>query len=59
MVIERRWPLREVLLACIEAKKRDARADFRHAELLWQIRATAVKRPGRPPTQPAILKDKS
>lgn len=50
------WPLRELLLAYVEIMKAEALETYRHAQLVYWVQVPNVKKPGKPPTVPRILR---
>lgn len=51
-----RWPVREGLLAYVARMKGAALEDYRWATLTFWVSVPSVKKPGKPPRRPPILK---
>jgi hypothetical protein len=49
------WQLRDVLLAYLARRRREARSRYQHAQLVWAVIATQVKTPPEHPALPRIL----
>jgi hypothetical protein len=59
MVAVVRWPVREALLAYVDRMKQAELEQFRWNTLTWWVSADKVKKPGKPPAVPPILRRKS
>lgn len=51
-----RWPVREALLAYVALMQDASMEAYRWNTLIWWARAPNVKKPGRPPSVPPILR---
>jgi hypothetical protein len=50
------WPVRELLVAYVDCMKAAALEAYRHAQLVYWLQVPCVKKPGKPPKVPSILK---
>jgi hypothetical protein len=52
----RYWPIRELMLALVQLRRRQAQEHYRHELAVWAALAPHQKNPAKPPKPPAILK---